>query len=168
MKSLRRGTDAVFDGRRAYRYLLWDIWDPTKPLAAFVMTNPSYADGKRTDPTWTRCRFDFAKEWGCGGALAANVCALISPDPAVLFTSRDPVGPSNEEFLREALEAEFVVAAWGQDGATWAGPFLELATRARRQLFCLGKTKRYGHPIHPLARGRHRVPKGRQPEVWTP
>ena len=156
---------AVFDADRRYRYLLWRRWDgtnngwlfgvpPETTTCLFIMLNPSTADEKVLDPTVRRC-VDFAKRWGCGSLLVANIFALRSTDPKMLYqthsTGGEPIGgPDNDRHILEAASAASVrVAAWGRHG--------NLLERGRKvvellvdlPLMCLG-TNQDGTPWHPL------------------
>ncbi len=57
---------AIFSECKKYRYLLWRIWDRSKPLVMFIGLNPSIADGETDDPTIRRCKA-FVRSWGYGG-----------------------------------------------------------------------------------------------------
>lgn len=89
-----------------------------------------------------------------------NLFALRSTDPENLRDHPDPVGPENDEHLREVCgEAERVVAAWGANGS--------LHDRAREvprllevDLYALETTKA-GHPVHLLYQ-----PSDADPELW--
>ena len=72
---------AVFSDCRKYRYTLWRIWDGNKPLVMIIGLNPSTADETSNDPTITRCK-NFARSWGYGGVLVANLfgCRATSPN----------------------------------------------------------------------------------------
>ena len=48
-------TGALFSPCRRYRYLLWRIWDFSKPHATFCLMNGSTADEVADDATVTRC-----------------------------------------------------------------------------------------------------------------
>lgn len=131
------------DGR--YRYRLSRTWGPA-PLVTFVMLNPSTADGSTDDPTIRRCA-GFARSWGYGGLVVANLYAYRATRPADLWQADDPVGPANDEHLRAVFASSgLVVAAWGaharpdrvDEVLSFAPPLVALAlTKA-------------GHPRHPL------------------
>ncbi len=109
-------TGAVFSADRRHRYRLWRTWDATKPPLTFVMLNPSIADEEDNDPTVERCQRR-AAEMGFGGLRVANIFALCSTDPSVLYSDPDPVGPDNDAaILDQAKEAGLVVCAWGTHG----------------------------------------------------
>ena len=140
---------ATFSRDRVHRYLLWRVWDVSRPLLAWVLLNPSTADETREDPTIRRC-IRFAMDWGYGGVETTNIFALRSTAPAALRTARDPVGPDNDGTLRDlAARHATVVAAWGNHGA-----WLDRSTRVRELLRCaetrcLGLTS-LAQPRHPL------------------
>ena len=137
-----------------YRYSLERRWDPTysrtQPTMAFVMLNPSTADGGSDDPTIRRC-ISFAKREGCGALNVVNLFALRSTDPTALFDADDPIGPENVDHLKRVMGyADICVAAWG---AFWwdhreqlARPYIE---DFAHDVWCLGMTKA-GQPRHPL------------------
>lgn len=134
-----------------YRYALWRVWDERLPVATFVMLNPSTADEATNDPTVERCQRR-AAALGCGGLRVANIFALRSTDPSVLYESGDPIGPGNDAAIAEAVrDAGIVVCAWGTHGG------LRDRGDAVRVLLlslgitplCLG-TNADGSPKHPL------------------
>lgn len=101
---------------RTYRYVLWRVWDSTKPPMVFVLLNPSTADEIEGDPTVARC-VRRAIALGCGSLWVVNLFAYRSTKRAVLKTLPDPVGPGNDEFiLAAARRAGEVVCGWGNDG----------------------------------------------------
>jgi hypothetical protein len=151
-------SEAVFSVDRARRYVLVRLWESVPPMT-WIMLNPSTADAFADDPTIKRCKA-FARREGCGGINVVNLFAHRSADPAALRQAADPVGPSNDQAIEVyARDASLVVAAWGAGGAL-NGRAREVGQRlaaAGVRLWCLGVTKG-GHPKHPLARGRERVP----------
>lgn len=139
---------AVFSDDREYRYRLWRTWDTSKPTAAFLMLNPSTADETSLDPTCRRCK-GYAQDWGFGTLLVGNIFALRSTDPDGLYDHPDPVGPENDDHLRQsAREADIVVAAWGHHGG-----YQDRGPEVVRMLDCgltALDTTQAGHPAHPL------------------
>lgn len=131
-----------------YRYRLGRRWDDRSPVL-FVMLNPSTADADIDDPTIRRC-VGFARSWGWGGIEVVNRFALRATNPGELMTADDPVGPHNDEHVRQALrESIFTVVAWGAHPlAADPWPLLDDA-QAAGPVRCLGKTK-VGAPRHPL------------------
>jgi len=141
---------AVIHG--VYRYQLTRIWDAEGDRAVFVMLNPSTADAREDDPTIRRC-VGFSRSWGLGGIVVVNLFGLRATDPTELLTAADPVGPENENWVRQTLryEAGQVVCAWGAHPAVGerGKAFEVLAAQCERELWCLGKTAA-GAPEHPL------------------
>lgn len=134
-----------------YRYLLTRLWNPTLPLAAWVMLNPSTADHTTDDPTLRRVTA-FTRRFGCGSVAVVNLYALRSTDPAALRHHPDPVGPLNDAFLRHTVaEAGLVVCAWGGSlpSPDRALAVIRVLTRTGARLRCLGTTTS-GQPRHPL------------------
>ncbi len=105
---------AVFSECQKYRYQLREIWDESKPLVMWLLMNPSVACIDYSDPTLRRTG-NFARSWGCGGQLVANVHAYRATDKNRLLEVKDPVGPKNDEMiLKMANEAKTIVLAFGQ------------------------------------------------------
>lgn len=151
-------SEAVFSVDRVRRYVLVRLWESAPPMT-WIMLNPSTADAFADDPTIKRCKA-FARREGCGGINVVNLFAHRATHPAALRRAADPVGPANDQAIEVyAREAHLVVVAWGAGGALngRAGDVGQRLTAAGVQLRCLGITKD-GHPKHPLARGRERVP----------
>lgn len=143
-----RDTGAEFSECDEYRYRLWRTWDTSKPTLAFIMLNPSTADATSLDPTCRRCK-TYAEDWGYGKLVVGNIFALRSTDPQGLYEHDDPVGPANDEHLREIVdEADRVIAAWGTHGALMDRG-REVAEMLDGELEALDTTKD-GHPNHPL------------------
>ncbi|MEV6404017.1 DUF1643 domain-containing protein [Streptomyces bobili] len=148
---------AVFDTERRYRYLLTRIWNKTVPPAVWIMLNPSTADAFKPDATLTRCvRFvEDHLSAEAGGVMVVNLFALVE----------DPVGPSNDIYLRRATaEAGPVIAAWGSRpiAVTRAQQVTQSLTRAAVPLRCLRVTTKR-QPWHPLY-----VDRDTRPALYTP
>ena len=138
---------AVFSLDKKYRYRLWRMWDSAKSVCAFIMLNPSIADTVILDPIVRRC-LGFAKRWGYGTLEVGNIFALKSADPALLYTDIDPVGPENDQAIRDIYaKADLTIAAWGSHGVylNRGNDVLKLIQEAK----CLTQTKD-GQPGHPL------------------
>ncbi len=140
-------TSAHFSRCRRYRFALWRVWDASAPYAMIIGLNPSTADETANDPTITRC-INFARSWGYGGVCVVNLFAYKATYPRDLKAAADPVGRSNDAWLRKlAKGAGVVVAAWGNDGA-----YLGRSHRVRAMIpdmHCL-RMNRSGEPAHPL------------------
>jgi hypothetical protein len=129
-----------------YRYLLWRTWDDG-PKVMFVGLNPSTADASLDDPTIRKC-VTFARHWGYGGLLMANLFAFRATQPADMLKAADPVGPRNDEFLRlGARMSSLIVGAWGNGGGHMGRSAVMHQTFPAMKVLRLNGT---GHPAHPL------------------
>ncbi|PCR88706.1 hypothetical protein CP557_21800 [Natrinema ejinorense] len=152
-------SDAVLSDDGEYRYRLTRTWDAAKPTVAFLMLNPSTADASEDDPTIRRC-LGFAKDWGYGSLVVANLFGLRTPDPSNLRDHPNPIGPDNDDHLRDVCtDAAQVVAAWGANGSL-QDRARAVAKSLETDLYALDTTKA-GHPVHPLYQ-----PKDAEPEPW--
>jgi hypothetical protein len=153
---------ARFSACRCWRTLLWRRWDEQRPVANFLMLNPSTADETVLDPTCARAR-DFAERWGYGALLVTNVFAWRATDPGEMLAATDPVGRGNDAaILRAARTAALVVCAWGNHGT-----HLARSAQVRRMLERAGialhvlRLNAGGEPAHPLY-----LPAHLQPVRW--
>jgi hypothetical protein len=148
---------AEIDGE--HRYKLWRKWGSAKSYVAFVMLNPSTADGMQDDPTIRKC-IGFAKKWGYQGIEVVNLFSYRSTDPDALFEalsrSQEPTGGArNDQAIKDVVRnASVVVCAWGGhkaakvDGRDHA--VRQLLAECNVQPMCLGLTKGNRQPRHPL------------------
>jgi len=147
------------------------IWNDSLPLLVVCMLNPSTADHEVNDPT-ILALIHFATLWGYGGIIVINLWAFRASSPKVMMADDVPLGPDNHfhtqtAFIYAQANGGKLLAAWGnggffEDRAEW------FCARARMQgvsLICLGTTKGC-NPKHPMARGKHRIPRDQQPVVW--
>lgn len=157
---------AQFSDDRRYRYELTRTWDPKLERVGFVMLNPSTADAEVDDPTIRRC-VAFARRWGYGGIVVRNLFALRATLPTVLRTDPAPIGRFNDLYLRRCSAQAVTVAAWGRNGDLNGrdAQVVALLHRYGAPLYHLGLTKD-GFPMHPLARGKHRIPDDTMPTRW--
>jgi hypothetical protein len=149
--------NAIFGGpNNEYRYLLTRELNLTiNKTLTFIMLNPSTANEIDNDPTITRC-IKYACKWGFDRLFVVNLYAYRATDPRELAMLKlfPPVGPKNDSFINYAfVNSEQIVAAWGgnllKDGPDRVKRIIELAARARKQIFCL-KVNQDGNPAHPL------------------
>jgi hypothetical protein len=146
---------AVFSKCQTYRYRLDRLWDESLPPLAFGMLNPSTADHERNDATIERCERR-ARALGFGSLVVWNLFAFRATHPTLLKTQPDPVGPQNDDFIREALlETKncrgTVIVGWGANGS-FKGRHIQISEIARNfgvELHCLGVTSTR-QPKHPL------------------
>lgn len=144
------------DGK--YRYWLKRKWGEGKNVL-WCMLNPSTADAEVDDPTVLRV-IEFSQSWGFGSATVVNKYAIRSSDPSILakLGHFEAEGPANGfHQWTEALSAHALIVAWGNPGGR--GVPLPISEAALLVPYCLGITQS-GCPIHPLARGKHRVAAG--------
>lgn len=136
---------------RLYRYLLWRIWDPSKPILTYLMLNPSTADEVDNDPTITRCQ-KRAKLLGMGGMRVANLFAWRSAYPEDLAHQVDPVGPGNDQAILQACQdSAFVICGWGKHGGLQSRDraVIAMLKAAKVDVRAL-KVNGDGSPGHPL------------------
>ncbi|MCO4470957.1 MULTISPECIES: DUF1643 domain-containing protein [Streptococcus] len=148
--------EAILSEDRKYRYILSRIWDEAKPTVLFIGLNPSTADETTDDPTIRRC-INFAKSWGYGGILVANLFAFRSTNPQRLYTEQDPVGSANDFYIKEYSDkSKLTIACWGNHGN-----FInrsEEVCKLVNSLYCLDINKS-GEPKHPLYVKHNITPK---------
>lgn len=138
---------AEFSEDRVYRYSLSRAWG--EPRVLFIGLNPSTADETEDDPTIRRC-VNFARAWGYDGMVMANLFAYRATDPKVMLAADDPVGPENDERLRDLhSRCCLTVACWGAGGAHRGRDREVIDMLGYLDIWCLGFTKA-GHPRHPL------------------
>lgn len=142
---------AVISPCGAYRYHLSRAWplEGAEGICLFVMLNPSTADADQDDPTIRRC-IGFARRLRCHSLEVVNLFALRATDPVALLDHPDPVGPDNNEWIRDrVVHAKYVIAAWGTKGAFRYRDRRVYEMLPPQKSYCLGRTKD-GHPKHPL------------------
>ena len=140
---------AQFSQCRRWRYLLWRCWDESKPVANFLMLNPSTADEFKLDPSCTRAR-NYAERWGYGALIVTNIFGWRSTDPKGLLVCKDPVGRGNDAaIVQAAKEAKLVVCAWGNHGEHLKRGESVLNLLKDVRLHAL-RMNGAGHPAHPL------------------
>ncbi|MFN4156897.1 MAG: DUF1643 domain-containing protein [Gemmobacter sp.] len=141
---------AVMSACGRYRLRLWRRWGGGARMA-FVLLNPSVANGVADDPTLRAC-VARAQAAGFGGVEVVNLFGWRSADPRALRGVADPVGPGTDGAVDAAVRgAGMVVCGWGNGGAL-LGRGEAVAARLRGAgvvLHHLGLTKG-GAPRHPL------------------
>jgi hypothetical protein len=168
-----------------YRWTLMRRWGDGGRVC-WVMLNPSTADAEADDRT-VREVVRFSRLWGYGSAVVVNLYPFRSSSPAECrqWADWERQGPAwdvrdvichNAEVVidREIRKAVLVVAAWGS--APWAQDWADYVLQdcilsgelpRPNAVHCLG-TNADGSPKHPLARGRHRVPRDQRPILYRP
>lgn len=166
-----------------YRYNLVREWDD-RPMLVVCMFNPSTADHETDDPTISLLS-NIASFNGYGGIIVVNGIPLRSstPEPALKMLEwdksqdwydRDRLQENLSIVIDQIQRAGAVLLAWGalawktQSSADWFDHIrgeIECALPEGCQIYCLGKT-RAGLPLHPLARGKLKVPKTARLISW--
>jgi len=164
----------------AQRLTLTRAWDD-RPKACFIGHNPSTADHRKNDPSVLRS-VAFAKAWGYGGVVWVNLYPIRTPDPAAArrwanwehngpdYLARDDINRGRDVMAREAKASGIVIACWGaiaRDDAYVEAVLEEISSGEAPwpAIHVLGLTAG-GAPIHPMARGKHRVPDSARPILW--
>ncbi len=140
---------AEFSECRRYRYALWRRWDGSEinKQVMFIGLNPSTANEAKNDATIRRC-IQFAEDWGYAGVIVTNVFGLCSTNPFGLKEVSDPIGPDNDQILRDRQkEASLIVAVWGNHCPLEREQ--QVCKVINQTIYCLGTTKS-GRPRHPL------------------
>lgn len=153
-----------------WRYRLTRRWGDG-PELAWVLQNPSKADGREDDQTVRRGR-SFTRAAGFSAFSFVNLWALRETDSAAFFEvlRLDPAraaGPGNAAHLLAAgVLSAYVVCAWGGNCGILAearlAELIASGTLRPGRLRSLGST-RSGAPLHPS-----RLPNGPVPEPWDP
>lgn len=138
-------TDAIFSVCRNYRYVLWRIWDNSKPKVMFIGLNPSIANEEIDDPTIRRVK-SLAKNWGYGGVYMLNLFTYVTAYPEQLKKCENPLKLADLYLKKYAAKSEKIIFAWGN--------FKEAEKRGREVMkmfsgYILIKNKN-GSPRHPL------------------
>jgi hypothetical protein len=134
-----------------YRYALWRIWEPGKPLWMMALLNPSTATEEVEDPTVTRCCVR-ARRGGAGGLVVVNSGAIRETDSDKACAVAHPIGPHNEAWVRALIPTcSLHIAGWGPKAALFGGDELlrRLFDEAGVTLHAL-KINLDGSPRHPL------------------
>lgn len=156
-------------------------WGPG-PRALVIGCNPSNARADCEDPTtlWLNAWFQL---FGFGAYDLMNLWAKVSSKPSECrqwadFESNGPDwGVRDEimfgnlpELVKAAKSADQVFVCWG--AIAWDQDYIEHVVEEIQtgeapypDLWCWGTTQS-GAPIHPMARGKHRIAKDQKPILW--
>lgn len=157
-KTLLDGThrQAIYSPCMQYRYQLRASWsspeieDEPNDLC-FIMLNPSTATEEKNDPTIERVERR-ARAGGYDGFVILNIFAYRATDPLNMKKFPEPIGPSNDWFLEDALMSERnIICGWGCHGIhqNRNKEILDLFKKHDRTPLALSWTSK-GHPKHPL------------------
>ncbi|MBF0333834.1 MAG: DUF1643 domain-containing protein [Alphaproteobacteria bacterium] len=164
---------AVFDvNNDCYRYVLTREWSDTGLTALFVLMNPSCADADVDDGTIKGVTRK-VRSWTFAGApfrrlLICNTFAYRAKDQRRLTEIENPIGPDNDQHIREAAKsADMIVLAYGNPrtkALRARGPAVAEMLRADgHDLYVLGLGATSGVPKHPLYITDETVP---EPWIW--
>jgi hypothetical protein len=174
------------DGTLRNEIRRWWVKEP-RSWAAWLMLNPSTAAKDRNDPTALRVTH-FSQAYGCDGWIGVNLYPFISSTPAEMWRwanwqAHGPAWDVRDDLLANLAHIERVarlstlrMVAFGAAAVYHDEPWLEQCLEAfgqpadrpdaDEQFYCLGVNS-MGQPLHPLARGKMRVPNTQQPILWT-
>lgn len=137
---------AWFSEDKTNRYVLWRIWDESKPLVMVIGLNPSTANETKNDNTITKV-IKVANYNGFGGVYMMNLFSQVTPYPKELCETKSYI-PSNDYWLTKIeKKCDKVVFAWGN--------FKEAEYKSRQLIeniqfpYCFVQNKN-GSPRHPL------------------
>ena len=152
---------AIFSKCRTWRYRLAQIWDESQAPLYWLMLNPSTADEQKNDPTVERCERR-ARMWGFGGSVVYNIFAFRATDPKDMRASADPIGPENDQWIRELAAMSggvTVIGGWGEHGKHMdRGQAVRDIFKAENGRLHALKINASGHPAHPLYIGYDKTP----------
>ena len=116
MIDLFTNSGATYSPCQKYRYTLFREWNPRQPTLTYILCNPSTATEFISDPTVTRCTYR-ARSWEYGRLEILNIFGLRSTLPKVLYESEDPIGPENDESIKQVcLRSDKIICGWGIHG----------------------------------------------------
>src|SRR4030042_6923075 len=140
-------TGAIFSDDGKYRYALWRVWSPSRPVVGYLGLNSSTAGALNNDPTISRNMIRSDRE-GFGGMIQVNMYGYITPNPDVLLRIADAIGELNDYYIEQMIElTDRHVCMWGS-----FKPVRLRADDVYKMLvnpYCLGINKD-GEPKHSL------------------
>lgn len=178
---------AIFSRGQTIRREIRRWWTPSPTRwVAWLMTNPSRARADRNDPTALRVT-NFSRAWGYDGWIGVNLYPFISSTMPEMWAWADWESNGPDYYARDDMmfnigdiervgrEASLRIVAFGAEPINrdeiWVDECLDAFGQPAdmpgvdERLHCLGVNK-HGQPLHPLARGRMRVPDKTLPKVW--
>ena len=147
-KNYSLNNSAVISECGLYRYELRRTWGADKAWVLFVCLNPSTADHEAEDNTSRIC-INYAKRWGFGGLVIANLFAYRSTDRSKIYEVSDPVGLENDDYLKRlSSEASETVCAWSDDGGYMDRDLIVFPLLHSPKCLTTLKSGRPGHPLY--------------------
>lgn len=154
---------AILDPSGKYRLWLWrSLTQNVQSACAWVLNNPSIADGQTDDPTVRRA-WAFTRDWGYDSMVFVNTNPYRSTNPSAAGEPPEYIQAINDKWLREVMmSCQMVVCGWGDK----ANP--KLTGRAVRIMHEIGplhalRITMSGNPQHPLY-----LPGNLTPTLWSP
>ena len=171
---------ATFSADGTCRLTLVRRWG-SGPRACMIGCNPSRAGTDRDDPTclwWT----NWGQALGYGGFIAVNLYPRISSSPDECrkwanweangpdWHARDAIMANLDVVVRVAKSADIVIACWGaiawdDDWIDHVAEHIQTGAAPWPDIHCFGVTQS-GAPMHPMARGKHRLPPDVSLKLW--
>ena len=140
-------TGAIFSEDGKYRYALWRVWNPSRPVIGYLGLNSSTAGALNNDPTISRNMIRSDRE-GYGSMIQVNMHGFITPNPELLLQVEDAIGELNDLYIREMDRlTERQICMWGS-----FKPVKKRAADVYKMLsnpYCLSVNKD-GEPKHSL------------------
>lgn len=152
------------------------------PQACIIGHNPSKAGRRADDPTsiwWIK----WCRSFGFGSYVAVNLYPWVSAHPRDCYVKCEAIEAGEDWGARDRLHfvnlpavvkaakrADQIFVCWGAIARDhdWIEHVIEEIQTGEEpwpDLWCWG-TNKDGSPKHPMARGRHRVPKDQPPILW--
>lgn len=128
-----------------YRYVLKRVWEPKKPIGAFLCANPSKADHLQFDETVFKC-INLAVQWCWGGLYILNLYPFYEKDPKKLIHDGDTDRVNAEYVATVFREVETIILAMGNGHEKRLKELISGVPESK--LFCLRKNKDGGF-LHP-------------------
>lgn len=137
---------ALFSNDRKHRFMLWRIWDETKPRVMFIGLNPSNANESDPDPT-IQSVGRISKFNGFGGFYMLNLFSFVTPYPEELQELSAHQQANDHHLSGTSIHCSTIVYAWGRfDVAKERGEVIKKMFPTAK---VLGLNKN-GSPKHPL------------------
>ncbi len=153
------GSSAIISECGQYRYRLERSWDvhaaPSYGQTTVIMVNPSTADASNNDATIRKLIGFGSNRWA--NIVVGNLFAYRATDVRELANAADPVGPDNDEHLRQMIgEAFRLIFAWGPTAKLpkrlrdrWR-VVDQMARQMGKEPLSIGPPAKDGQPCHPL------------------
>ena len=145
--------------------------EQAKPgYVAWLLHNPADGDADLDDMTILRC-MQFSASWGYLRTVIVNVYPFRTPSPAACRAWLKAQGPGDwqmcnlEEIQEAGMNAGIRMVAWGSGpiDIDWRDQCVDtFEGLPTKPLHILGLSPSH-MPLHPMARGKWRVPSDRQP-----